>query len=338
MKVAATLPEPDPARLGAAEALAARGPVPAQVGPVLCGTAGWTDKTLIQSRRFYPEGASSPTKRLQHYARHFRLVEVDATYYTLIAPETVERWVRDTPSDFRFDVKAHPVFTGHPVDLQKLPRELREAIEREHPAKRRVYPDKLGRELRTEIEDRFFASVDPLGRSDRLGCVMLQFPPWFTATRGNAKRIESLRETWPDVPFSVEFRHRSWLETERRDRVFDLLTRCEMSYVAVDEPDVEAAGVPPVVKVTRPALAIVRFHGHNRAGWTKKGASVHERFDYLYTPEELRAWEDPVRQLTGDAESVHAIFNNCVRHYAVIGAQGLAAILAPEATAAAAEP
>ena len=81
------------------------------------------------------------------------------------------------------------------------------------------------------------------------------------------------------------------------------------------------------MEVTTPALAVVRFHGHNVGGWQKRGASVHERFDYLYSPEELSAWREPVRRLSREAEAVHAVFNNCVQNFAVLGAKGLSVIL-----------
>ncbi len=320
--------EPDPERLAAAEELATRSPVPATAPRVVTGTAGWTDKTLLKSGRFYPKGTSSAEARLSHYAKHFRLVEVDATYYTLLPPETAERWVAWTPDDFRFDVKAHPVLTGHPIDVARLPGDLKRAIGNElGPDLRRVYASRLPRELSLEIERRFLSLVEPLLRAGKLGCVMIQFPPWFTATRGRARELETLRERLAELPMSVEFRHPSWLAPDRAARVFDLLTRNRFSYVCVDEPDTLGGGVPPVVRVTDPGLALVRFHGHNLGGWQKKGATVHERFDYLYSPEELRSWTAPVRALRAEAKEVHAIFNNCVRHYAVINAQGLACLL-----------
>jgi uncharacterized protein YecE (DUF72 family) len=85
-----------------------------------------------------------------------------------------------------------------------------------------------------------------------------------------------------------------------------------------------------LLEVTRPELAIMRFHGHNVAGWNKRSASVHERFDYVYTSEELAAWVGPVRRLAAEAREVHAVFNNCVRNYAVLNAKGLAALLAEQ--------
>ncbi|MBI3203942.1 MAG: DUF72 domain-containing protein [Myxococcales bacterium] len=318
------LPEPDPERWGAATELAARARAPAVCGNVAFGTAGWTDKTLVQGGLFYPKGAQSAEARLRFYSSQFSLVEVDATYYSLLPPETAQRWLAFTPESFVFDVKAHPIVTGHPVDVARLPGDLARALEGRGA---RVYPDRIPGEIAAEIEGRFRALVEPLHRAGRLGCVMVQFPPWFAATRGNAKKLERLRERWPDVPISIEVRNKSWLLPERRERVLDLMRSLGFSYVGVDEPDVDAGGVPPVTAVTNPALALVRFHGQSRAGWTKKGASVHERFDYLYAPAELEAWVAPVRALAERAAKVHAIFNNCVRNYAVLGAKGLSVLL-----------
>jgi uncharacterized protein YecE (DUF72 family) len=308
----------------------ARGVVePAVVGNVALGTAGWTESTLIRSGRFYPRGLSRSGERLSYYAKHFSMVEVDATYYSLLPPTTAERWAGATPADFEIDVKAHPVFTGHPIDFTRLPAELAEAAKRAG-HEERGYADRLPPELVAEMERRFVELLSPLRSSGKLGCVMLQFPPWFRATRGNARRIEVLAERLVSVPLAVEFRHPSWLAEERRERVFALLSKHRMSYVAVDEPDVPRGGVPPVIRVTNPALAIVRFHGKNAAAWRRRGASVQERFEYLYSPEELRPWVEPVRTLSREAERVHAVFNNCVSDYAVVNAKGLCVLLAAE--------
>lgn len=322
----ALVPEAEPARLAAATALAERAKSPALFRNVSFGTAGWTDKTLVASGLFYPRGCTTPEGRLRHYASAFSLVEVDATYYTLLPPEVATRWLEWTPQQFIFDVKAHPVVSGHPIDVGRLPADLRTELEQAG-LSGRVYSDRMPPPIAEEVERRFRALLEPLAAAGRLGALMVQFPPWFDATRGNARRIEVVAERWRGLPVSIELRHRSWLAPGRRDRVFDLLRRHGLSYVCVDEPDVDAGGVPPLCVVTNPELALVRFHGHNAAGWLKKGASVHERFDYLYTPEELGAWTEPVSQLAREAKRVHAIFNNCVRNYAVLGAKGLSVLL-----------
>jgi len=45
-------------------------------GEIQIGTASWTDKSLIASKRFYPRGCSSAEQRLRYYASQFPLVEV----------------------------------------------------------------------------------------------------------------------------------------------------------------------------------------------------------------------------------------------------------------------
>jgi uncharacterized protein YecE (DUF72 family) len=67
--------------------------------------------------------------------------------------------------------------------------------------------------------------------------------------------------------------------------------------------------VPTVVAATAP-LAYVRFHGRNLGTWNKRGGSAAERFDYLYSDDELGEWTGPLRELAGQAEQVFAFFNN----------------------------
>lgn len=324
---AANIPFADEAHLREARELSVRSPEPAEVRNVAFGTAGWTDKTLVSSRAFYPRVSMNARDRLSYYSGHFSMVEVDATYYALLPPSTAEKWVIATRPGFTFHVKAHPVLTGHPIEVSRLPGDLKQAL-CEAGIEGRTYPSSLPPTVLREMEDRFEALVMVLSRAEKLGAVMLQFPPWFRATRGNVRSLEALRARFPSLPLSVEFRHRSWLDRERRSRVLDLLRAQEMIYVAVDEPDVSVArgGVPPVTAVTHEALAMVRLHGQNKEGW-RSGASVWERFNYLYSERELREWVPKVRELSERAEKVHVVFNNCVRDYATLGAKGLCALL-----------
>ncbi len=81
--------------------------------------------------------------------------------------------------------------------------------------------------------------------------------------------------------------------------------------------------------VADPRLAVLRFHGRRAETWSAR-ASVGERFDYLYDPAELEPWARTVERLAGEVVEVHVVFNNCVSNYAVLGAQGLMALLAGE--------
>src|SRR5882757_881 len=122
------LPAPAPELYDAAFALSARAPLPAVLGSVRFGTSGWSDASLSRGELFYPKSVKTPEARLRHYAEYFQLVEIDATYYALLAADTVRRWAEWTPPSFRFDAKAHPVFTGHPIERARLPAELAQAI------------------------------------------------------------------------------------------------------------------------------------------------------------------------------------------------------------------
>jgi len=55
------------------------------MGDILIGTASWADKSLVDSKLFYPKEAKTAEARLRHYADNFRLVEVDSSYYALLA-------------------------------------------------------------------------------------------------------------------------------------------------------------------------------------------------------------------------------------------------------------
>src|SRR5204862_187565 len=78
-----------------------------------------------------------------------------------------------------------------------------------------------------------------------------------------------------------------------------------MTYVIVDAPV-----FPLVVARTSPA-AYLRLHGRNAETWHKRTGSTAERFDYLYSKEELQEVAGTLRGLEADgAETVYAMFNN----------------------------
>src|SRR6266478_3833742 len=92
------------------------------MGDIRVGTAGWTDKTLIDSG-WYPADAGNPEKRLR--------------YYALPAEQTAKAWAERTPDHFTFNVKAFSLFTQHPTPVKALPADLREAAAQS--GKARVY-------------------------------------------------------------------------------------------------------------------------------------------------------------------------------------------------------
>jgi uncharacterized protein YecE (DUF72 family) len=108
----------------------------------------------------------------------------------------------------------------------------------------------------------------------------------------------------------VEFRHRDWFAETRRAEVLGWLEEHRMSYVTVDAPRLDRANVPETVVAATSPIAYVRFHGRNASTWNSRGGSAAVRFDYLYEPQELAGWVEPLRELAAGTEQAYAYFNN----------------------------
>ncbi|MCU1675581.1 MAG: hypothetical protein JWM93_339, partial [Frankiales bacterium] len=133
------------------------------MGGIRIGTASWTDKTLLESG-WYPPGATTPEKRLAYYASQFPVVEVDATYYNPPNERNSELWASRTPEDFRFDIKAYGLLTGHPVKVASLYKDLRPETE-----KMNVYATDLDPKAVDEVWQRFLDALAPLHHAGKLG-------------------------------------------------------------------------------------------------------------------------------------------------------------------------
>jgi uncharacterized protein YecE (DUF72 family) len=295
--------------------------------PVLLGTSSWTDPTLLRDTNFYPPGANTAEERLRYYSSIFPVVEVDSTFYAPPAPQVAKAWAERTPTNFRFEIKAFGLFTGHPVRRQALWADLRDALVPGHDDKKNVYATHLEPDALEETWRRFGQSLHPLRAAGKLGAVVFQWPPWFTAKRANRETLETLHTHLPDLQLAVEFRHQSWLSDHDRDRTLDLLSAHDLTYVVVDEPQGFTSSVPPLVASTSDALAIVRFHGRNQDNWQRKGITAAERFRYLYNTAELAEWVKPIRQLDEEANETHALMNNCYQDFGVRNAYDLARLL-----------
>jgi uncharacterized protein YecE (DUF72 family) len=283
------------------------------------GTAGWTDKTLIDSG-WYPPEESNPEKRLRYYATQFPLVEVDSTYYALPAEQTALAWAERTPAHFTFNVKAFSLFTQHPTPVKALPKDLRE--EAGKAGKDRVYLKDVDPKLAEEAWGRFLTALAPLREAGKLGAILLQFPPWFPIGRANKQYILACAKRAAPDRVCVEFRNRTWMTDENKDETLKFLSDHRLPYVCVDEPQGYSNSIPPVIAATSD-LAVVRMHGHSEH-WDAK--TVQERFDYRYSEEELKTWAGNVRKLAADADETHVVFNNCYRDYAQVNAKQLEAL------------
>jgi uncharacterized protein YecE (DUF72 family) len=236
------------------------------------GTSGYSYDDWVGP--VYPTGTD---KRdfLSIYAQKYRTVEINYTYYRPPSAQTLAQMMAKTPDDFTFTLKA----------TNKMTHERSQ-----DPDIYRQYSDALA----------------PLIDGGKFGCILLQFPNSFKLHSDNVAHLVFIRQQWPQLPLVVEFRHRSWVEDER---TFDFLRQHRFGFCCVDQP--QFSNLLPPIAVTTSDVAYVRFHGRNYDKWWKHD-EAWERYDYLYSRDELREWLPRVRQLNTEAETTYLFFNN---HY-----------------------
>jgi uncharacterized protein YecE (DUF72 family) len=292
---------------------------------VKVGITSWTDRSLLASG-WYPKEAHTAETRLRYYASQFPIVESDSTYYALPPPHNAEVWALRTPRDFTMNVKAFATLTEHYTDPSRLPADLRDALPRELREKTRVYPKDLGHEMVVEIGARFRAAIEPLRASGKLGVVLFQYPVWFPASPENQARVAAAPELVPGCRVAVELRNATWMSEKNRERTLALMREAGVTYTCVDEPQGFPSSVPPIAAATTD-IALVRFHGRERAAWSRSTRTASERFRYRYSARELREWVPRIERLAAETESVHVLMNNCYSDYAVTNARDLRAML-----------
>lgn len=292
------------------------------------GTAGWTDPTLLRAGLFYPSGTESAEERLRYYASRFSLVEIDSSYYGLPVRRNAELWVERTPPGFTFDIKAFALMTGHPTEVSRLPRALRETLPPAVAAQKRVYARDLPSEAYDEVWAIFRDAIDPLVRAGKLGSVLLQYPQWFVPGGAARAAILEARDRLEGVACTIEFRNRRWFDPPATERTLAFLRQHALPYVIVDEPQGLPNSVPPIVAVTAPSLAIVRMHGRRDDMWGRRGASVADKYRYLYDRDELAGWVPRVMEVAERSEETHVVFNNCYANYGTTNALEMGAMLA----------
>ena len=231
---------------------------------------------------------------------------MNSTYYRLPDEELVAKWAERVPDDFVMHVKAFGMMTRHPVKVDVLPPDLA----KDAPVDDKGRVDHPPRELRAEVFARFHAALEPLRSSGKLGGILLQFPSYIVCKPYSFEYLEWAKEQLRGDHMLVEFRHRSWLDEDNRANVLAFLEELGATHVIVDAPKTDAKNLVPTVVARTSRTAYVRFHGRNASTWNKRTGSAADRFDYLYSEEELAEWVGPLRELAAESDSVYAMFNN----------------------------
>jgi len=256
------------------------------------GTSGWS----------YPPSSGpgswtglfyplSRTDELKFYSRYFNTVEINSTFYRPAASKTAEGWARRTPDDFQFTVKMWQHFTH-----------------------------KKGEWTREELEE-FKTGIAPLFEANKLGCLLLQFPASFRRTPENSDRLKLLLDEFAAYPKAVELRHRSW------DEAADMLKSFEAVPAFIDEPKFHDS-IRQDLELSAGRLLYLRFHGRHFEKWWKH-EHRNERYDYLYTREELQPYVVRLQSVleNKDVRRAFIFFNNHPAAKAVVNAAMMRASL-----------
>lgn len=162
----------------------------------------------------YPAQAK-PDELLQHYARIFDMVEVDATYYRMPKTADVASWVEQTPERFRFSFKLPAAIVRKPGD-----------------------PSVAGR------MDAFLERIGPARDAGKLGVIVAQFPPFFRRDK-QAAALDAFVASLPrGDAWGIELRHHSWWD----EATYALLRDAGITLVW---SSTENGRTPPVVTADR---------------------------------------------------------------------------------------
>ena len=246
-------------------------------GKLYIGTSGWVYSHW--EGIFYPEGLSRKDK-LKYFAQHFKTTEINYSFYHLPKPFTYQNWYKQTPKDFIFSVKAsrfitHTCLAGRQVKRLK---EVKDA-------------------WKTFLEN-------ALNLKEKLGPILFQFPPNFSATEENIKRLEeflTILRSRVSCKYAFEFRHQTWCV----QRIYELLKKYNCALVISDSPS-----FPRAEEITADFIYI-RMHGSKIL------------FSSKYTAQELKNLAQKIKKWQKKGLDVYVYFNNDAYGYAIENAKQL---------------
>jgi len=249
------------------------------------GTAGWSYedwKGIV-----YPDPRPKGFDPLTFLAQYFDGIEINNTFYRPPEAKWAHDWLKRTAhnSDFKFTLKLYQGFTHENVG-----------------------------KLNPADVDIFKRGIEPLAHAGKLGCVLIQFPWSFQNTPQNREWLLMLKKAFADYPLVVEVRHNSW----DIQSAYDFLAQNHLNFCNIDQP-VSHTSIAPSDTVTG-EVGYVRLHGRNYQAWFKSDAGRDDRYDYLYSAEEIDEWIGRIKNIENCSKLVFVIANNHFRGQGVANA------------------
>ena len=258
------------------------------------GPAGWSYKDWEQT--VYPEKPGKAFDPLEYLSRFFDTIEVNSSFYRPPTVSTTKSWASRVAGNkqFTFTAKLTRVFTHERGKATK------------------------------EDEKLFREGMDVLAKAGQLGSVLLQFP-WSFKNEGDERiYLANVLDRFREYPLVVEVRHTSWNKAE----IYEWFEDRGVGICNIDQP-VFAKSIRPAA-LTTSRVGYVRLHGRNYQNWFRDKAPRDERYNYLYSLDELDPWLVRIRQVAKQTRETYVITNNHFRGQAVVNAVEIKAALEEE--------
>ena len=248
------------------------------------GPAGWSYKDW--EGVVYPHKPGVKFDPLTYLAKFFDTIEINSTFYRPPAATSAKAWAKRVANnpDFRFTAKLHRVFTHERGDATD------------------------------KDEQMFREGIDPLVEARKFGALLLQFPWSFKNTDEERSYLIKLINRFKDYPLIIEVRHASW----NNPAIYEELEARDVGICNIDQPIFKKSIRPAAL--TTSSLGYVRLHGRNYQNWFREEAVRDERYNYLYSVDELEPWVVRVREVAKLTKETYVITNNHFLGKAVVNA------------------
>jgi uncharacterized protein YecE (DUF72 family) len=259
--------------------------------PIRIGPAGWSYKDW--EGVVYPQKPGAKFDPLEYLARFFNTIEINSSFYRPFTAAVANSWAQRTAAaaDFMFTAKLHRVFT--------------------HERGKATAAD----------EQQVREGMDALAGAGKLGALLLQFPWSFKNTDEERVYLTKLLERFREYPLVVEVRHSSW----NNPQIYQWLEEVGVGICNVDQPLFDKSVKPAAVTTSQ--VGYVRLHGRNYQDWFREKAPRDDRYNYLYSLDELEPWIARIKEIAAKTKESYVITNNHFRGQAVVNALEMKAIL-----------
>jgi uncharacterized protein YecE (DUF72 family) len=256
------------------------------------GPAGWSYADWAGI--VYPSRRERGFHEATYLAEFFDTIEINTSFYQPLRPNLAGQWIDRVAKNPRF------IFTAKL--WQKFTHETGATAEDE----------RIVRE-----------GFDPLVRAGKLGAVLLQFPFSFHNTPENIANLKQLLDRFGDYPLVVEVRHSTWNDNE----FFATLHARGVGFCNIDQPVIGRSMKPTERSTAR--IGYVRLHGRRYDTWFSDDPLVPpaERYNYLYSTEELDPWVARIRHVAAHASSTFVVTNNHFQGKGIVNALQLIHLL-----------